>query len=132
GGSGSALTITMRRGKSTSCSSIATGTVEYAKEYVANNKEGLPHVIITAQAPSELASSGMYICFKPDGRVVRYDTEQPFSAPVSGWFAGDVYFELQRSDGTSRIGSKLQVKIGYNGSAGLTHGLNLSKLQGGQ
>ena len=127
---GEPLTITVRRGSGTDCGSLTDGTVEYLKEYTPSNNDGLAPVVVTARAPSELRSGKMFLCFKPDGRVVRGDTEQPFRPAVAGWFAGDVYFELQRVDGSTRIGPKLQVKVGYNGSTRITYGLNLGALQG--
>ena len=124
------LTITVRRGTSSKCSSISSGTVEYTTEYTDKNTAGLPEVAIVTRAPSELSSNTVFPCFKPDGRMVRSDTGLPFRAPAKGWFAGDVFYELRRMNGTTAVGTALQVQLGYSGTARLTYGLDLSKLQG--
>ncbi|MCO4760996.1 MAG: prepilin-type N-terminal cleavage/methylation domain-containing protein [Myxococcales bacterium] len=130
GSDGEALTITVRRGTGSKCDTIGAGTIEYSRSYAANNTIGLSHVAIVKRAPSELGSNGTFPCFKPDGRMIRSDTGLPFRAPANGWFAGDVFYELRRKDGSLAVGTPLQVQFGYNGTARLTHGVDLSKLQG--
>ncbi len=124
------LTLTLRRGTGTSCDTIPSGTVEYTVEYTPTNAQGLAEVAIVARAPSELSSITVFPCFKPDGRMVRSDTGLAFRAPEKGWYAGDVYYELRRINGKVKMGTPLQVRLGYNGTARLTYGSDLSKLQG--
>lgn len=130
GNKGEFLTITVRRGASGACSSLAGGTVEYTVEYTDKNTAGRPEVAIMARAPSELSSNTVFPCFKPDGRMVRSDTGLPFRAPAKGWFAGDVYYELRRVDNKIPMGTALQVQLGYSGTSRLTYGVDISKLQG--
>ncbi len=129
---GELMNITVRRGTSSACSSAIGGgsTVAYTSDWGKNNPRGNPDIAVLRRAPKELGNSGMTVCFKPDGRVVRGDTEMPFSPPAPGFLAGDCYFELTRVHGTTPVGDILQVQIGYNGSSALTHGHNLGALQG--
>lgn len=129
---GELLKITVRRGTDTTCAnaSAAKGEVVFTADYSKDNAAGNPHVAILARAPKELASSTLYLCYKPDGRVVRSDTELPFTGPNAQFLAGDVYYELSRVAGTTPVGDRLQVQIGYNGSVRIGFGRDLSKLQG--
>ena len=130
---GELLNIVVRRGQGTACSSAdaTNGEVLYTAAYTKNNATNNPEIAIMRRAPNELLKAGALLCFKPDGRVVRADTEQPFSPPASGYLAGDAWFELSRVQGTTAIGDLWQVKIGYNGSSRLTFGHDLAKLKGG-
>lgn len=130
GSQGEYLTITIRRGTGSKCSTLVGGTVEYTREYTKNNAAGLPEISIVTRAPSELTSNSVFACFKPDGRMVRADNGLAFSPPEKGWFAGDVFYELRRINQTTPVGTAVQVQLGYNGTARLTYGLDLSKLKG--
>ncbi len=130
GSKGEYLTITLRRGTGTKCDTLGGGSVEYTREYTATNAAGRPEIAIVTRAPSELSSNTVFACFKPDGRMVRSDTGLPFRPPEKGWFAGDVYYELRRVNGSVAVGTAVQVQLGYNGTARLTYGVDLSKLQG--
>jgi prepilin-type N-terminal cleavage/methylation domain-containing protein len=131
---GELLVITVRRGAGTTCESAGPGagkgevvfTADYGKDNATNN----PDVAILRRAPAELASPDVFLCFKPDGRVVRSDTELPFTGPTVDYLAGDVFYELTRVAGTTPVGDRLQVQIGYNGSIRLVYGRDLAKLQG--
>jgi hypothetical protein len=133
GSDGEFLQLWLRRGVDPTCASAAAGSGEvvYQRDFHKNNTANDPEIVILARAPGELASAGLALCFKPDGRVVRADTELPFSGPGAGYLAGDVYYELSRVVGTTPIGDRLQVQIGYNGSLRLVFGRDLTKLQGG-
>ncbi|MCB9740898.1 MAG: hypothetical protein H6747_16650 [Deltaproteobacteria bacterium] len=131
---GELLKVTVRRGSGTSCDSAGAGAgkgeVVFTADYAKDNAAGNPYVAIIKRAPAEVSSPTVFLCFKPDGRVVRSDTELAFSGPTDAYLAGDVYYELSRVAGTTPVGDRLQVQIGYNGSIRLVHGRDLTKLQG--
>ncbi len=129
---GELMHIIVRRGTGSACASAVGGgsTVVYESDWGKDNPRGNPDIAVLRRAPKELGNAGMTVCFKPDGRVVRGDTEMPFSPPTPGYLAGDCYFELTRVHGTTPVGDILQVQIGYNGSSALTYGHDLGALQG--
>jgi Tfp pilus assembly protein FimT len=124
--------VVVRRGAGISCDSAnaTNGEVVYTADYSKANAAGNPTVAILRRAPAELLSSNHFLCFRADGRVVRSDTGLPYRGPAVGYLAGDAYFELSRVFGTTPVGDRLQVQIGYNGSVRLTYGNDLSQLQG--
>ena len=125
------LQMQVVQGTGTACSTIGGGLTVHTVDYGKDNTLEHPQVNIVAFAPGELSKSGAYLCFKPDGRVLRADTAQPFSpAGGSAFAAGDVFLELQRVQDGAKIGNRLQVQVGYNGTARITYGRPLSELQG--
>jgi len=129
--SGGGLSFSVVQGTGTACSTMTGGLSVYGAQYGAGNISGNERVDVTAFAPAELLTAGGALCFKPDGRVLRADTGSYFSAPAATTLeAGDVVVQLQRSEGDSvRVGTPLQVRIGYNGAAHLTFGLPMDQLQ---
>ncbi len=128
---GCGLHFSVVQGTGSSCSTMAGGLAIYTADYGAGNTFGNERVDITAFAPAELLTAGGAVCFKPDGRVLRADTGMYFSAPASTTLeAGDVVLQLQRSEGVAnRVGTAVQVRIGYNGTARITFGLPMDQLQ---
>ncbi len=133
GGDKDPLKVQVWRGSGTACSSILAGNQVLEFDHGVGNTLNNPYVKVVAKAPQEIKSPGIYVCFKPDGRVLRSDTGTPFSAPSGlGLAAGDVFFEIRRVDETeTEFGDRLQVQITYSGNARLTHGYPLSQLLGG-
>lgn len=129
---GEGLHIQARRGATTACASAnaTNGALVYESDWSSNNARNNPTVVVLARAPAELSTGGMFLCFKPDGRLVRSDTELTFAPPTAGMLAGDVFFTLARVQGTTPIGDRLQLQVAYNGSARITFGHDLTKLQG--
>ena len=63
--------------------------------------------------------------------MLRGDTGAPFNPPGGSTLAaGDIVIELQRRDKGAQIGNRLQVQIGYNGTARITFGRPIGALQG--
>jgi len=133
GGAEDPLRVQVWRAKGTACSSILQGQKVHGFDHGINNPLGNPFVKIVAKAPSEVGAPGIFICFKPDGRVLRSDTGTPFSAPPGlGMTAGDVFFEMRRVDANeAEFGDRIQVQITYSGNAKVTFGYPLGQLQGG-
>lgn len=130
-GTPAGLTFSVRAGTTAACASVAGGTEVLASNYAAGNPLGKDVVVVTARAPAETSNQAAFVCFRPDGRVVRGDNLRAFSAPAGGTlFSGDVILELQRWGGTGVIGTPLQVQISYNGTARITYGRPLGELQG--
>jgi Tfp pilus assembly protein FimT len=129
---GELFKVVVRRGAGTSCESAnaTNGEVVFTADYSKGNTAGNPSVAVLRRAPAELLAANHFLCFKPDGRVVRSDTGLAYRGPAAGYLAGDVYYELSRVAGTTPVGDKLQVQIGYNGSIRLTYGHDLDKLVG--
>jgi type II secretory pathway pseudopilin PulG len=132
---GAGLRLRVVQGLGTGCTSTnpAGGAVQvYATDYTVGNALNRPPIAITAFAPSELANPAVWLCFKPDGRVLRADLSRPFSPPGgTALGAGDVVIELQRVEGANNaVGNKLQVQVNYNGTAKVTFGRDTGQLQG--
>lgn len=127
------LSLVIYRGTTARCADVLTGQKVLEIDHGPKNALGNPWVQIVGKAPAEAGTPGLFLCFTPDGRVVRSDTSMPFSPPKAGGIAaGNVYFALQRVDsGYDTIGDVLQVQVTYNGTARITTGLPLSQLQGG-
>ena len=134
-GAGAGLKVRVHQGTDTSCASTAPGggaLQMYAADWTIGNALNNPPIAIVAYAPAEMTNSAVWVCFKPDGRVLRADLSLPFSPPAGSLFgAGDIVLELQRVESNGVVvGNRLQVQIGYNGTARITFGRDTSKLQG--
>lgn len=130
---GSGLIFRVVQGLDTTCTaaSLAGGMTVYAtRDYSDGNALQNPRIDVTAFAPAQLATVGG-ACFKPDGRMLRADTGAYFSPPSSTSLgAGDIVLQLERTEGSgNHLGTALQVRIGYNGTARLTFGLPVDQLQ---
>ncbi len=122
---------TVLQGTSTACSSVPAGKQVHDFDYSKNNKFGRPEVLIAKKAPGDFQNANVFICFKPDGRVLNGLSAMPLSPPSGSTFAaGEAFFELVRvSDQGAKIGNRLQVQITYSGNARITHGYNLNDLK---
>ncbi|MBM4342214.1 MAG: hypothetical protein FJ100_02420 [Deltaproteobacteria bacterium] len=119
------------QGTGAACASLSGGVVVRDVDMGPNNLTNSPAILITRIAPSDVTNAAAFPCFKPDGRVIRADNGRPFSAPTGSVLGnGDIVVELQRIDGTSLMGTPLQVQIGYNGSARVVYGRPTALLQG--
>jgi type II secretory pathway pseudopilin PulG len=132
---GAGLRLRVVQGLGTGCTTTnpAGGAVQvYASDYSIGNALNRPPIAITAFAPSELANPAVWLCFKPDGRLLRADLSRPFSPPGGTTLnAGDVVVELQRVDASNvGVDNKLQVQVNYNGTAKITFGRDTAQLQG--
>ena len=130
---GCGLAFRVVQGLDTTCTAASlTGglTVMATRDYAEGNALGNPRIDITAFAPAQLATVGS-ACFKPDGRMLRGDTGAYFNPPASTSLgAGDVVLQLERAEGNgNHMGTALQVRIGYNGTARMTFGLPVDQLQ---
>lgn len=134
-GAGAGLKVRVHQGADTTCASTAPGggaLQMYQADWTIGNALNYPAIAIVAYAPGEMTNSAVWVCFKPDGRVLRADLSLPFSPPAGSLFgAGDIVVELQRVEANGLVvGNRLQVQIGYNGTARITFGRDTSKLQG--
>lgn len=130
-GNPAGLTYSVLAGTTAACSTVPGGTVVLSGDYAPNNALANEPVVVTRRAPAETANAAAFVCFRPDGRVVRGDTLAPFSAPGgSTLLAGDVLLELRRWGQGGPIGNALQVQISYNGTSRITWGKPLDQLQG--
>lgn len=130
-GNPAGLVYSVRAGSTAACSSVLAGTVVLSGDYAPNNALGNEPVVVSSRAPAETANPAAFVCFRPDGRVVRGDTLEPFSAPGgTTLLAGDVLLELRRWGQGGPIGNALQVQVSYNGTSRITWGKPLDQLQG--
>lgn len=128
---GGRFAFSVVQGTSAACASITGGVVVRVVDMGLNNLTNSPAIQITRLAPSDITLGTAFPCFKPDGRVIRADNGRPFSAPTGSVLGnGDLVLELQRQEGTSLIGTPIQVQIGYNGSARVVYGRPTALLQG--
>lgn len=128
---GGRFAFTVVQGTGAACSTITGGTVVRIVDMGINNATNSPAIQITRLAPSDITVTAAFPCFKPDGRVIRADNGRPFSAPGGTVLGnGDIVLELQRQEGSSLIGTPLQVQIGYNGSARVVFNRPTALLQG--
>jgi Tfp pilus assembly protein FimT len=127
------LKLRVVQGAGTQCNTLAAGLEVYSVSYAVGNPKNLPQIFVTHFAPGELTNGGAHLCFKPDGRMLRADTGQPFSPPSGTKLsAGDVWLEFMRvTDQGAPLGTPLQVQVGYNGSARIVVGKPTDLLQGG-
>jgi len=128
---GGRFAFSVVQGTGASCATLAAGQVVRTVDRGPNNATNEPAIVISAVAPSDLTNALALPCFKPDGRVLRADNGQPFSAPLGSTLGGgEIVVEVQRAEGATLLGAPLQVQIGYNGSARVVFGRPTSLLQG--
>lgn len=121
----------VRAGLDASCASAVAGTLVRSADFGIGNPNNEPIVLINRSAPAEVANPLAFLCFKPDGRMIRGDNGRTFSAPTGLLLsAGEVVLELTRAEDGEAIGTPLQVQIGYNASARVVFGRPLDLLQG--
>ncbi len=119
------------KGTDATCASVAVGSLVRTVDYSATNADNNPAIQFTRTAPSEVGTPAAFLCFKPDGRLIRGDNGRTFSAPTGSLLsAGDVVLELARAEGGGAIGTPLQVQIGYNCTARVIFGRPTEQLQG--
>lgn len=119
------------KGSDATCASAAAGNLVRTVDYSATNADNNPAIMFTRTAPSEVATPAAFLCFKPDGRLIRGDNGRTFSAPTGSLLsAGDVVLELARAEGGGAIGTPLQIQIGYNSTARVIFGRPTELLQG--
>lgn len=119
------------KGGDATCASVPLGNLVRTVDYGATNVDNNPAILFTRTAPSELGTPASFLCFKPDGRLIRGDNGRTFSAPTGSLLsAGDVVLELARADDGGAIGTPLQVQIGYNSTARVIFGRPTEQLQG--
>ncbi len=119
------------KGSDATCGSVAKGKLVRTVDRSATNVDNEPVIGFVRTAPSEVASPTAFLCFKPDGRMIRGDNGRTFSAPAASLLsAGDVVLEIARFEKGTAIGTPVQVQIGYNSIARVTFGRAIEQLQG--
>ena len=128
---GGRFTFSIVQGLDATCASINAGTVVKVIDMGVGNLNKEPAIQITDLAPVEIKNAVSYPCFKPDGRMIRADNGLTYSAPTGTTLGGgDIVIAVQRVEGTTLVGTGIQVQIGYNGSARIVFGRPIALLQG--
>lgn len=78
-----------------------------------------PTVHVVETVPHDL--TGTSLCIKPDGRVLRTDTQMPIVSENTLYAAGDAHIVLQRyEDNSTPVGVQNVVVVPFNGAARVT------------
>ncbi len=114
GGNGS---VTLNEGTTSACLNFGdpsalqnVRTVDLARDF--------PAIHLVAVSPQDLAQATL--CIKPDGRVLRADTQMPIPSGDSRYAAGDARIVVQRYGSSGQPeGPRNTVVIPFNGAARL-------------
>ena len=116
-GPGKQGTIQLNEGPSSACINFASGVQNVRRLDFGQDYESVHLVSVT---PADIVQAT--ICIKPDGRVLRVDTQMPVASSDTQYAAGDVRFVVQRYEhgptvSNGPVGIQHVIVLPYNGAA---------------
>jgi type II secretory pathway pseudopilin PulG len=106
--------ITLNESANTKCSGIASGLSNVRQLVLGVGNGDFGEVGIVKVLPDGLGSQ-FNLCFKPDGRVLRTDTEKPIPSSDAVYGAGEARIVLQRKQKGIFVEVRHTIVVPYNG-----------------
>ncbi|MBM4387151.1 MAG: prepilin-type N-terminal cleavage/methylation domain-containing protein [Deltaproteobacteria bacterium] len=111
GAEGTNGTIRLNEGPTSACLNFGAGLADVR---VVDFSVETPNIFIIGSTPEDLVLSSL--CFKPDGRVLRVDTQMPVASPDAQYEAGEAIYSLQRRTMDGKTDPIIHgIVIPYNG-----------------
>lgn len=113
GSNGTNGIVRLNEGPTSACLNFDAGLADVR---VVDFSVETPSIFIIGSTPADLIMSSL--CFKPDGRVLRVDTQMPVASPNAQYEAGEAIYSLQRRTMDGKIDPIIHdIVIPYSGVA---------------